>query len=417
MPDIRDGSVVHIRGSAPQPYQLKNVGGVLSCSCPAWRNQALPLDRRTCKHLRNYRGEAAEAARLGTTLPPLPAVPLKPQPPPLLLAESWDGVTDPTGWLLSEKLDGVRAWWDGQQFRSRQGHRYHAPAWFTAGLPLVPLDGELWRGRGQFAPTVSVVRRADGGAAWRALRFVVFDAPGEDGPFPARLTQVQLIMDQCRPPFAQAHPHAVCRDRAYLEAELDRVLALGGEGLMLRDPCGEYVAGRSATLQKVKRFQEREAVVVGHVPGQGRHRGRFGALVAELPSGVRFQVGSGLTDADRRNPPAVGSLITVRYPELTARGVPRFPVFARVRTDLAPPDLKGVPMPCPTTPRRFEFVGGRSAKFWEIWYAGSTVTVHFGRRGAAGQTRTTTCPDAAAAARHAATLVQEKLTKGYVAVA
>src|SRR5262245_10672741 len=121
MPDLLDGQTMHIQGSASRPYQLKNVAGVYSCSCPAWRNQSLPIERRTCKHLRAWGGDDAGAGRLGTFLPTsMPA----PAPPPLLLAESWGSETDPTGWWLSEKLDGVRAYWDGKQFLSRQGNRY-----------------------------------------------------------------------------------------------------------------------------------------------------------------------------------------------------------------------------------------------------------------------------------------------------
>jgi DNA ligase 1 len=416
MPDLLDGQAVTVRGNTAT-YQLKNVGGVLSCSCPAWRHQSLPIDRRTCKHLLAYCG--------GTTAdhsspPMLAARSVMPKPPPLLLAETWDGQTDSTGWLMSEKLDGVRAWWDGKQFLSRQGHRYLAPDWFTAGLPLVPLDGELWLGRGRFDQTASIVRRADGGEAWRQLRFLIFDAPGEAGSFPNRLEQVQLIMAECQPRFAHAHPHKVCRSHAHLEEELDSVLSLGGEGLMLREPASEYVVGRSCSLLKVKRFQELDAVVVGHTTGRGRHRDRLGALVAELPGSIRFQVGSGLSDRVRSVPPPVGTVITVQYQELTAGGVPRFPVFVRVRADLSLiPDTKGaelMPATVGVHRRRFEFVGGTSAKYWEVQCQDQAVAVHFGRLGTSGQEQTKTFATTAEADCHAENLIREKLGKGYVEV-
>src|SRR6478609_7109030 len=134
MPDLADGEAVEMKGSGTKPYVLKNTGGVYSCTCPAWRNQNTAIERRTCKHLRKLRGDAAEEARLGAALPARPAAPAGDrEAPPLLLAESWDGATDPTGWWMSEKLDGVRAYWDGQQFLSRQGNLYHAPDWFVAG--------------------------------------------------------------------------------------------------------------------------------------------------------------------------------------------------------------------------------------------------------------------------------------------
>src|SRR5947209_4846684 len=149
MSDLQDGDSIEMQGSGAKPYVLKNTGGVYSCSCPAWRNQSVAIERRTCKHLRKLRGDAAETARVGGALPQRPAAAAGDQAtaagPPLLLAETWDNATDLTGWWMSEKLDGVRAYWDGRQFLSRLGNLYHAPDWFTAGLPAdVPLDGELW---------------------------------------------------------------------------------------------------------------------------------------------------------------------------------------------------------------------------------------------------------------------------------
>jgi DNA ligase-1 len=193
---------------------------------------------------------------------------------------------------------------------------------------------------------------------------------------------------------------------------------------MLRQPGSQYEAGRSSTLLKVKTFHDAEGRVVEYLPGKGRHAGRLGAVVVELPSGLTFSVGTGLSDAQRQNPPAVGSLITYRYQELTDRGVPRFPSFVRVRTDVAP--LKAaVPSAAPSKQvhlkrkdqsmkRYFEFVEGTSSKFWEVSTSGKDVTVRFGRIGTQGQTQTKTLPDADAAAKHADSLIRSKLSKGYV---
>ena len=185
MPDLNDGESTQVQGSAHTPYILKNVGGVYSCTCPAWRNQSLPIERRTCKHLRAFRGEAAERERLGALSPTgiLPTSPSLRSVPSLLLAQRWENDTNLTGWWMSEKLDGVRAWWDGQRFLSRQGNVYHAPDWFTANLPNVPLDGELWLDRKAFQRTVSIVRRHDKCDLWRQISFVMFDAPCIAGPF------------------------------------------------------------------------------------------------------------------------------------------------------------------------------------------------------------------------------------------
>ena len=336
MADIADGAQVELQGSGSKPYILKNTGGVYSCSCPAWRNQSVAIERRTCKHLRKVRGDEAEDARVGSAGTRAPAKPAARNvsagaesdtvtAPPLLLAHSWENDVDLTGWWMSEKLDGVRAYWDGKQFLSRQGNPFLAPDWFTAKLPDYPLDGELFGGRKKFQRTVSIVRRQDRSDDWKQLAFVVFDAPKMDAPFEERLAHCQQYVEDVAPPYAE-----------WLREELARVEGLGGEGLMLRRPGSRYEAGRSQTLLKVKSFKDDEARVVGHVAGAGRHKGRLGALEVELRDGTRFSVGTGFSDQERENPPAVGTIITFRYQELSNDGVPRFPSYVGVRVDAAP---------------------------------------------------------------------------------
>src|SRR5579872_205696 len=107
MPDLRDDESIHVQGSSDKPYVLSNRGGVYSCTCPAWRNQGAAIERRTCKHLRALRGDAAEQARTGSAAP-APAKRQAPSSaaasaeadeqqgsaPPLLLAHSWDSAAD-----------------------------------------------------------------------------------------------------------------------------------------------------------------------------------------------------------------------------------------------------------------------------------------------------------------------------------
>ena len=337
--DLADGEEAEVPGSGGRTYTLQNVGGVFSCTCPAWRNQSVPIERRTCKHLRRFRGDAAEEARLGAL--PVRATSRSKEGPPLLLAQSYDpAVHDPTGWWMSEKLDGVRALWDGQRFLSRLGNELLAPDWFVEALPAHPLDGELFGGRGAFQRTVSIVRRADRGEAWRQIRFVVFDAPELEGGFEARLDAVRTLAAAWPADVARVLDHVRCDGPAALSAELARIEALGGEGVMLRQPASAYVAGRSDVLLKVKSFVEAEARVLEHLPGTGRHEGRLGALRVELADGTRFKVGTGFSDAEREHPPPIGAIVTFRYQELTRAGVPRFPSYLRLRPDVD--DLGGV---------------------------------------------------------------------------
>ncbi len=215
------------------------------------------------------------------------------------------------------------------------GNAYLAPDWFTKTLPDFPLDGELWLGRKQFQRCVSIVRRQDRNDAWQDVRFVVFDAPLAAGPFEQRLAHCAQWFASTAQQYAVLHAHEACRGQSHLDEELQRVEALGGEGLMLRQPASDYVAGRSTTLLKVKSFLDTEARVIGHTKGAGRHKGRLGALEVELANGKRFSVGTGLSDAEREAPPAVGSIVGVRYQELSDDGVPRFPTYLGVRDDVA----------------------------------------------------------------------------------
>jgi len=254
--------------------------------------------------------------------------------PKLLLADCWDDSIDPRGWWMSEKLDGVRAWWDGRRFLSRQGNVYQAPDWFTAGLPDVPLDGELWLDRRAFQRTVSIVRRQCGqGDRWREIKYVAFDAPGV-GPFEERQRFLKDMLQERQARFAGVLCQTRCADAAALAAELARIESLGGEGLMLRQPGSRYEPGRSATLLKVKTSRDAEGRVVEHLAGRGRNAAWMGAVVVELPDGQTFSLGTGFSDAQRQDPPPIGSVVTYSYQELTDRGVPRFASFVRVRSDV-----------------------------------------------------------------------------------
>ncbi|HEY7086765.1 MAG TPA: DNA ligase [Tepidisphaeraceae bacterium] len=339
MPDLADGETFLMQGSGAKPYELKNVGGVYSCSCPAWRNQSVRIEKRTCKHLKKLRGEAAEIERVGSAAPPArkskekagAEAEAKAKAAPVLLAETWDGNLDPSGWWMSEKLDGVRAYWDGSKFLSRLGNLIHAPDWFIAGFPNHPLDGELFLARKSFQKTVAIVRRQDKSDHWKQIKFLIFDAPAGGGSFEERL---QLIEALARHEHAASHPHVLCKSMSHLKEELARVEALGGEGLMLRQPQSQYVAGRSSTLLKVKSFKDDEAIVIAHEAGAGRHKGRLGALRVKLANGTEFSIGTGFSDKQRESPPPIGGTVIFRYQELSDGGVPRFPSFHSAREDV-----------------------------------------------------------------------------------
>ena len=253
--------------------------------------------------------------------------------PHLLLANVWNPSIDPTGWWMSEKYDGLRGYWDGRQLWSRKGKVIHAPDYFLAELPRdIALDGELWIGRGQFEETTSTVLAETPDDRWKSVHFMVFDAPKAKGTFEERMQFLQATLPK-ENRFAKLVVQRRCQGTAQLLAERDRIVELGGEGLMLRQPESEYEPGRSPTLLKVKLYDDAEATVIAHQPGEGKFAGKLGSLRVRTDDGKEFSIGSGFTDAQRESPPPVGTIITYRFRGLTAKGLPRFPSYLRVRRD------------------------------------------------------------------------------------
>ncbi|EGD73440.1 DNA ligase [Salpingoeca rosetta] len=338
---LEDGESVDYTSPSGSSYKIKRTGDHYYCTCPAWRNQSAPVNARTCKHLCAYLGDAFEKARVGG----VKTVPLKARgtpKPDLLLAQRWEARVDPTDWHMSEKLDGVRAYWNGKELLSRLGNAFAAPSWFTGTLPRdMTLDGELFMGRGRFNDTVSVVRTV-GSKRWTDVTYQVFDCPSEGARvFEERVEALQR-WHSAQPSGHVKHvslvQHTRVRDVKHMEDELERVVArLGGEGLMLRQPKSTYAKTRSSTLLKVKRFYDAEARVLAHVPGKGRHKGAMGALEVEMECGKKFKIGTGFSDAQRRSPPKVGAIITYKFQELTPDGIPRFAAFVGERADAAGP--------------------------------------------------------------------------------
>ncbi len=252
--------------------------------------------------------------------------------PPLLLANVLRESTDVTQYLVSEKLDGVRALWNGKELRFRSGNRVNAPAWFTEALPAQPLDGELWLGRGEFDRLSGIVRKAQpDDTEWRQVRYMLFELPDAPGTFSQRIEQMQTLVAQAQIPWLQVVEQFRVRDRAELQTRLEEVLKHRGEGLMLHRADADYATGRSDDLLKLKPWLDTEAKVIEHLPGKGKYSDMLGALRLEMPDGKRFNLGTGFSDAVRRSPPAIGALVTYRYRELNPNGLPRFASYLRVR--------------------------------------------------------------------------------------
>ena len=255
-------------------------------------------------------------------------------PPSLMLANVYQGNVALADYWVSEKYDGVRGYRDGRQLITRGGKVVASPAWFTAGWPKQPLDGELWAGRGRFEAAQSAAARdKPDDAAWREMRYMVFDLPAHPGPFDERIPALHKLIGELGIAWVQPVEQRKLADRLALQALLKSTVKGGGEGLMLHRGASLYRGGRNDDLLKLKPYEDAEATVVGHVPGKGKYAGMLGALRVQKPGGQQFSIGTGFSDAERRDPPAVGSQVTYRYAGLHASGLPRFASFLRVRKD------------------------------------------------------------------------------------
>lgn len=168
-----------------------------------------------------------------------------------MLAATYDGQS-PDGYLVAEKLDGVRAIWTGAELISRNGNAFRAPSWFVDQLPRdTLLDGELYGGRNTLGKTSGTVRKKSPvDAEWREIRFMVFDAPLAPEGFEARAKAARAALADT--PVAAIVEHRPAGSRKDLAEQFQRVTRAGGEGLMLRKAGSAYEPRRTAALLKIK---------------------------------------------------------------------------------------------------------------------------------------------------------------------
>jgi DNA ligase-1 len=247
----------------------------------------------------------------------------------------WREGLDPASYLVSEKFDGARGYWDGTTLRFRSGRIVPAPESFVSRLPPTPLDGELWLGRSRFDELSGIVRRESPiDTEWRQVRYMVFELPGASGTFSERAQRIAQIAAETAWPQLVAVKHTPVADQAALMERLHSTVDAGGEGLVLHLAAAPYRVGRSDSMLKLKLCLDAEATVIAYRAGQGKYEGQMGAVEVRTPEGRKFMIGSGFNDEQRSNPPPIGSVITYRYRDLTSTGLPRFATFLRSYTGL-----------------------------------------------------------------------------------
>ena len=261
--------------------------------------------------------------------------------PNLFLLKLYTDDANVSGWYMSEKLDGVRAYWDGEHLVSRNGNIFEAPAFFTKEFPKFKLDGELWSRRASFDEISSIVRTGEAKATqpkesqgcaasaapnkWQQLTYNIFEVPEAKGNLLQRLSNVKETS------YLKLIKQIKVKDKANLKSFLKSVEEKGGEGVVVRDGSLPYYTGRDKNALKVKSYQDTECKIVGYNEGKGKYKDKLGSLNCKLKDGKIIKIGSGLSNALRDEPPKINSIITFKYYGLTSKGNPRFPIYLRER--------------------------------------------------------------------------------------
>ncbi|MFT7008359.1 MAG: DNA ligase-1 [Colwellia sp.] len=256
--------------------------------------------------------------------------------PAIQQAKTYKTVTDINQYWLSEKLDGMRGYWNGTDLLTRQGNLVHSPKWFTKNWPNTIIDGELWVKRNYFQQTLSCVRKKKiDEICWQFVRFMIFDLPEHGGTFTQRITAMQKLTTKVSSPYLSMIEQFKLATDEQLDQSLNNVTKNNGEGLMLHLGGAYYHVGRTDNIMKLKKHDDAEAVVIAHIEGKGKYKGILGSIQVKTVEGIIFKIGSGFTDKERHQPPAIGSLITFKYNGKTKAGIPRFARYFRIREQIA----------------------------------------------------------------------------------
>tara|TARA_Y100001958_G_C21245957_1_gene576034 strand:- start:758 stop:2968 length:2211 start_codon:yes stop_codon:yes gene_type:complete len=300
------------------------------------------------------------------------------------LSKSLDIPEPPINWWASEKWDGIRALWDGEKIISRGSGvgkpkvYTYVPEWFRMTMPPgIPLDGEIWIGRGLFQKTSRLSTIKPGKSytkeqienIWAGtddppVLFKVFDIPNLTSPFEQRMKFLQTVVKDRKECWnkleynnkktfpIQFTEQVKIKTMEQLVNLYTKLTSEGAEGIMLRAPGSPYELRRSKYMLKYKIKEDAECILREYILGDGRLKGLLGSLKCEIlkdgkPSGVFTQIGTGLTDSQRENyiipghPEhiPIGSIISFSYMEMTKDGVPRHPVYRGIRDDIAKPNI------------------------------------------------------------------------------
>jgi DNA ligase-1 len=241
--------------------------------------------------------------------------------------------------FVQPKLDGLRCLIymaaDGTVItQSRTGGAFTTMDHIKAGLtqfferwPTVILDGELYTNQYPFEELVGLIKRKQvDDPRIGKVHFHIYDIVSPNGYTERR----QFILDNKHlfPPTFEIVKTEEATTVEDFKAKFTEYVQEGYEGIMLRNKKGPYVSNRSHDLQKYKEFEEDEFVIVGFKEAEGRDTGTV-IWKCATKTGDEFDcrpIGSiehrkALFQNANAN---IGKMLTIKYQELSEKGIPRF---------------------------------------------------------------------------------------------
>lgn len=243
----------------------------------------------------------------------------------------YNGNENINGWVMSEKLDGIRGYWNGKELLTRKGKKIYTPKWFIKNLPTFELDGELWTKRNDFETIQNIIMDKTPSKDWKNITYNIFEVPNTKGDFKSRLKKAKLWFKKHQNNHVKIIKQIRIENKEHLNKFLNSVISKKGEGVIIKNPNEEYHSGRSQHMLKLKKAQDMEGKVIAIAIS--KKTTVLKSLLIKLENGVIFNLGSGFTKKQRKKPPKIGEIITFKYFGLTKKGKPRFASFLHTRKD------------------------------------------------------------------------------------
>ncbi|WP_228712152.1 DNA ligase [Halarcobacter ebronensis] len=234
-------------------------------------------------------------------------------------------------WVMSEKLDGIRAYWDGKQFLTRKGKVIYVPKWFIKNFPNFELDGELYTKRDDFENIQSIVLDKNPSKKWEEITYNIFEIPNAKGDFYKRLEKAKNWFEKNPNEKVKIIEQKKVKNEENLNSFFNEIVLNKGEGVIVKDPSKEYQAGRTPFVLKMKNAQDMEGEVIDINISEKTKV--LKSLVIKLENGITFNLGGGFTKEQRENPPKIGEIVTFKYFGFTKNGKPKFASFLHIRKD------------------------------------------------------------------------------------